>query len=54
MKLNRVLNWDPQAERYKNDEEANALLSRPQRAPYGTDAVLARWGEHLISPFWSI
>jgi hypothetical protein len=44
MKLNRELKWDPQAERYINDEEANALLSRPQRAPYGTDAVLARQG----------
>ena len=42
MKLNRELKWDPQAERYLNDEEANALLSRPQRAPYGTDSVLAR------------
>ncbi len=41
MKLNRELKWDPQAERYINDEEANALLSRPQRAPYGTDYVLA-------------
>ena len=39
--LNRELKWDPQAERYINDEEANALLSRPQRAPYGTDNVLA-------------
>jgi hypothetical protein len=44
MKLNRELKWDPQAERYVNDEEANALLSRPQRAPYGTDYVLAKLG----------
>jgi len=44
MKLNRELKWDPQAERYVNDEEANALLSRPQRAPYGTDYVLAKQG----------
>jgi len=42
MKLNRELKWDPQAEKYVNDEEANALLSRPQRAPYGTDVVLAK------------
>jgi hypothetical protein len=42
MKLNRELKWDPQAERYVNDEEANALLSRPQRAPYGTDYVLSK------------
>ena len=42
MKLDRELNWDPQAERFVNDDEANALLSRPQRAPYGTDYVLAK------------
>jgi predicted dehydrogenase len=42
MKLNRDLKWDPQAERYVGDEEANALLSRPQRAPFGTDAVWAK------------
>ena len=35
MKLNRKLHWDPVRERFKNDDEANAMLSRPQRAPYG-------------------
>jgi hypothetical protein len=34
MKAKRKLYWDPQKERFKNDDEANALLSRPQRAPY--------------------
>ena len=34
MKLNRKLSWDPVAERFKNDDQANALRSRPQRAPY--------------------
>jgi predicted dehydrogenase len=34
MKANRKLYWDPLKERFKNDEAANALLSRPQRAPY--------------------
>jgi hypothetical protein len=34
MKLPRKLAWDPWTERFKNDDEANALLSRPQRAPY--------------------
>jgi predicted dehydrogenase len=48
MKLNRVLNWDPQTERYKNDEEANALLSRAQRKPYGTDYVLAQHGHGQV------
>jgi predicted dehydrogenase len=34
MKLNRRLKWDPDRERFVGDDEANALLSRPQRAPY--------------------
>jgi predicted dehydrogenase len=34
MKLKRKLNWDPVRERFANDPEANAMLSRPQRAPY--------------------
>jgi predicted dehydrogenase len=36
MKLKRKLYWDPAAERFKNDDEANAMLSRPQRSPYTT------------------
>jgi len=39
MKLGRKLNWDPEKERFINDEEANSMLSRPQRAPYGTNYV---------------
>ena len=35
MKLGRPLTWDPVAERFENDPEANALLSRPERAGYG-------------------
>jgi hypothetical protein len=34
MKLNRKLKWDPVKERFNHDEEANSMLSRPQRAPY--------------------
>jgi predicted dehydrogenase len=34
MKLPRKLFWDPARERFKNDDEANAMLSRPQRPPY--------------------
>ena len=33
MKTKRKLYWDPIKERFKNDDEANALLSRPQRWP---------------------
>ena len=34
MKLKRKLYWDPAKERFKNDDVANAMLSRPQRPPY--------------------
>jgi predicted dehydrogenase len=34
MKAKRTLHWDPIKERFKNDDEANAMLSRPQRSPY--------------------
>lgn len=34
MKLNRKLYWDPKKEQFKNDAEANAMLSRPQRKQY--------------------
>ena len=34
MKTNRHLHWDPAKERFINDDAANAMLSRPQRAPY--------------------
>ncbi|MFC2125143.1 Gfo/Idh/MocA family protein [Bacteroidota bacterium] len=40
MKLPRKLFWDPDRERFRNDDEANAMLSRPQRHPYGTNYVL--------------
>ncbi|WP_026262368.1 Gfo/Idh/MocA family protein [Spirosoma panaciterrae] len=39
MKLNRKLYWDPKKEQFKNDPEANKLLSRPQRAPYAIKAL---------------
>jgi len=34
MKAKRKLYWDPMKERFKNDDEADAMLSRPQRWPY--------------------
>jgi hypothetical protein len=39
MKLGRKLTWDPDMERFTDDSEANSLLSRPQRAPYGTNYI---------------
>jgi myo-inositol 2-dehydrogenase/D-chiro-inositol 1-dehydrogenase len=41
MKLGRKLQWDPGKERFVHDEEANKMLSRPQRRPYGTQYVEA-------------
>jgi predicted dehydrogenase len=38
MKTKRKLYWDPIKEHFKNDDEANCMLSRPQRAPYMMDA----------------
>jgi hypothetical protein len=34
MKLKRKLYWDPAKEHFKNDDEANKMLSRPQRKGY--------------------
>ena len=42
MKIGRKLEWSPEKERFVNDEEANSYLSRPQRAPYGTDYVTVK------------
>lgn len=38
MKLRRKLYWDPVIERFKNDDEANSMLSRAQRWPWQMDA----------------
>lgn len=40
MKLHRRLYWDPVLERFKNDDEANAMLRRPERYPYIIDRGL--------------
>ncbi|MGB5370313.1 MAG: Gfo/Idh/MocA family oxidoreductase [Flavobacteriaceae bacterium] len=39
MKFSRRLEWDHKTEMFLNDDEANAMLSRDQRRPYGTDYV---------------
>ena len=39
MKLGRKLQWNPDTEMFVNDEEANKLLSRSQRFPYGTSYI---------------
>ncbi len=35
MKLNRKLNWNPKTEKFINDDEANSMLTRSQRKPFG-------------------
>jgi myo-inositol 2-dehydrogenase / D-chiro-inositol 1-dehydrogenase len=42
MKLGRKLRWDPEKETFIGDEQANAMLSRPQRSPYGIDCLLKK------------
>lgn len=39
MKLSRKLFWDSENERFINDKEANSMLSRSQRSPYGTKYI---------------
>ena len=39
MKLPGILEWDPKAERFLNNDLANSMLSRPQRYPYGTNYI---------------
>jgi len=39
IRLGRKLNWDPAAERFVDDAEANTYLSRPMRKPYDYDMV---------------
>ena len=39
MKIPRKLEWDSKIEKFINDNEANALLERPQRKPYGTNQL---------------
>ena len=37
MKIPGRLNWDPAKERFTNNDAANKMLKRTQRAPYGTE-----------------
>jgi predicted dehydrogenase len=42
MKTPGKLYWDPAKEIFKNNVEANKLLSRPQRYPYGTNYIVTK------------
>ncbi len=39
MQFSRKLEWNDETEMFVNDDQANALLTREQRRPYGTDYV---------------
>jgi hypothetical protein len=39
MQFDRKLEWNPDKEIFVNDDEANTMLRREQRKPYGTDNV---------------
>lgn len=39
MQFSRKLEWNPETEMFVNDDEANSLLHRSQRKPYGTDYI---------------
>ena len=43
MKLARPLKWDPEQEQF-NDDEANGMLHRPEREPYGAFNVARKAG----------
>ena len=42
MKLKRPITWDAQAERFVNDAEASAMLTRPERGQYGALKLAAK------------
>ena len=42
MKLGRKLEWDWKNERFVADGEANAMLERSERAPYGARRAYER------------
>jgi len=42
MKIGKKLYWDPKKESFNGNVEANKLLSRPQRFPYGTNYVVGK------------
>ena len=62
MKLKRKVTWEPMKERFKNDDQANSMVSRSQRWPYvianlrsntGTFRTLSGWEGGLAPAGWS-
>jgi hypothetical protein len=44
MRLKRKVRWDPEAERFINDEEADSMLQRPYRAPWSLELPITTEG----------
>ena len=49
MKLGRKLEWDYKSEKFVNDDEANSMLSRQERAPFGTRRAFERLSKKSVS-----
>jgi hypothetical protein len=49
MRLNRPLTWDPKAEKFVNDAEATAMLTRPERGEYGAIKLAAKLAKTSVS-----
>jgi len=50
MKLGRKLEWDHKTERFVKDDEANTMLAREERAPYGTRRAFERLSGGKATP----
>ena len=49
MRLGRKLQWDPAAEQFVGDQEANSMLARTERAPYGTRRAYEKLSKKTVS-----
>src|SRR5215218_9774535 len=49
MRLNRPITWDPKAEKFVNDAEATAMLTRPERGEYGALKLAAKLAKTSVS-----
>ena len=48
MRLGRKLRWDPATEKFVGDSEANSMLARTERAPYGTRRAYSKLSKKTV------
>lgn len=48
MRLGRKVAWNPAVEKFVNDDQANAMLARVERAPYGTRHAYERLSKKTV------